>query len=198
MTLEKLVQFVRETPPWITSHTDQVMNRNTLFTFGGIGGYIGLSSLELLLHSNGVDFGLPPRLTLTLAILPPALPIFKGVAGNFREFFPLKRVLSLPGSDDRIKMGFAGYSMHLAGEYSQGLAILLGGPDFGTNWPGSDLKAFFFDPHNLPYWALNLPGFFLIGKAGLSGIRSCVNETLNTVRIIRSLAKEKSDHSKPD
>jgi len=179
------VRYVNEIPAKITSVTDGLMNRDTLLTFGGVGAFLGLGYSEQILHSMGIDFGLPRKVAISIAVLPPALPIFKGAAGNLREFFPLRKILRLqPDLTDDRKMALAGVSLHFAGEYAQSLAIVLGGPDFGASFPdASSMHDFLFDPHNIPYWSLNIPGIFLLGKA-------IISSPMRTVHRVRLLIKE--------
>lgn len=192
--LEALKKIPREIKPEL----DKIMNRNTLLIYGGMFGYIGLNLAEVILHSNGVDFGLPRVATRLIVTLPSAYPIFKGVIGNTREYLSPSRVLNLADSPrDIMRMGTAGLSLHSAGEYAQILAAALGGADFVASWKTTDLQKFLFDPHNIPYWTLNIPSFFLIGKSGVSMMKRGVNSVIETIQLVRSLKYHKPDPLEP-
>lgn len=174
------LETLKEISGEITTTLDNISNKHTRITFSGFWSYVGVDLALGILHSNGVDFGLPRGTTRLIATLPFAIPIIRGITGNIREYLPPSKILSLAKSPrDAARMGTAGLSLHSAGEYAQIVATVLGGPEFGASMASTDWHRFLFDPHNIPYWVLNIPGFFLMGKSGVSQVKGLITETIN-------------------
>ncbi len=187
---DRLVEGARKIPEKVASSLDPMMNRNTMLTYGGVGGFAVLKVATEILYQT--DLVSPHYLITLITTLPFAYPIFKGAIGNAKEYFFSGKALSLAESQrDRVHMITAGLvGLHFAGEYAQTLAYILGGPDFGGMY-SHDWNKFLFDPHMIPYWSLNMPGFFLMGKVGVSSIKGCFNDVIETVQTVRYLAKHK-------
>lgn len=98
-----------------------------------------------------------------------AVPIMKGAVGSLKENFSQRRAFSLADSVGNLgRIMGAGALLHLAGERAQIWAQRIGGDDFGMLTKNLSPESFFFDPHNIPFWALNIPGFYLMGKGAVS------------------------------
>lgn len=182
------LEALKKIPRKVASVLDPVANKHTLLVYGGFWGFIGLEFAEEVLRSSGIDFGLPRGTTRFIAGLPAAYPIFRGVIGNGREYFQPSKALSLSQSPrDMFRMMTSGLSLHSAGEYVQVMTVMLGGTDFATSWRATSMQQFLFDPHNIPYWTLNVPGFFLAGKALVSAVKfSVVDEVIKALTVLKT------------
>lgn len=188
---ERLVEKARKIKEGITTSLDPIMNRNSMLALGGVSGFVGLKIATLALTEAHVPQ--PHDLATLVTTLPFAYPILKGATGNLREYFSSGKTLSLAQTRrDMTHMVFAGVGMHFAGEYAQTAAYALGGPDFGQNFYfGHDLNQFFLDPHMIPYWSFNIPGFYLMGKGLVSEVKNSVGSAVEQIQMVRSLAKQK-------
>ncbi len=191
---DRLVEKAGKIKESIVSSLDPLMNRHTMLTSAGIVGFVGLGLTRQMLYETSLIQ--PNQLTTLITTLPFAYPIFKGAVGNLREHLSPRRALSLAQSRQEVfHMALAGYGgLHFAGEYAQSLAYLLGGADFGQAFYGHDLNKFFLDPHMIPYWSLNIPAAYLMGKAGVSAVRIGVGNAIRQIQMIHSQVKAKPDN----
>ncbi len=197
MNPEKLVAKARKIKEDLVSGLDPLMNKDSMLTLGGVGGFVTLKIATLALTKAHIPE--PHDLATLVTTLPFAYPIFKGAARNLREYFSGGKTLRLAQTGNDINhMTSAGVSLHFAGEYAQILAYALGGSDFGQGfYYGSDLKQFLTDPYLIPFWSLNIPGFYLMGKSLVSQARSCIGGVREQIQWTRALFKQKPDHLEP-
>ncbi len=197
---DRIIENARKFPRELSTAFNILTTRDTLLTMGGMGAWMAVGFATEVLYSQGLGF-LPSHRSVTLIeTLIPAVPIYRGVFGNAKEYLSRSEIFRLrrpsKESHEGAKMVTAGFSLHSAGEFTQILAGLIGGSEFGLLSSGDDFGKFLFDPHNLPYWALNIPGFFLMGKAVLSPYLVVIKDVKELAQKTRSLTKPDLDNLK--
>mgnify|MGYP000459950008 CR=1 FL=1 len=78
----------------------------------------------------------------------------------------------------------AGMSLHFVGEIAQLYAAVVGGDDFGIS---NNVREFFLDPHNIPFWTFNVPAIYLLGKSGIYGLYGLGSNIIKVGKEIKSI-----------